>query len=107
MKWLSLHLGGQLWGIYLVNPGNHRLVEDGERLLGCTYQDECRIYLARGLSDQVLEDTLLHELLHAALHVSGAALVINSHSKEEAIVRDLTPVLHRLLKDLGYRFPKS
>ncbi len=108
MKWLALHIGGQKWGVYLVNPGSKRLAaEPDETVHGITYLDECRIYLARGQSSEALEDTLLHELLHAMMQVSGAAHEIGDADKEEKVVRDLTPMLHRLLKDLGYRFPKD
>ena len=99
-------IGGQKWGVYLVNPGHRRLQDENEHVFGITYPNECRIYLARGMADAALEDTLLHELLHAALGVSGAGQELGSEAKEERIVRDLTPVLHRLLKDLGFRFPK-
>lgn len=107
MKWLSLHIGGQLWGVYLVNPGHRRLQDEKEHVFGITYPAESRIYLARGQSEQAFEDTLLHELLHAAANVSGAAFEINDARKEERIVRAMTPVMHRLLKDLGFRFPKA
>lgn len=50
----------------------------------------------------------MHELLHAALFVSGAqAIYGRADSTEEKAVTALTPCLHRLLKDLGFRFPKG
>lgn len=106
MRWLSLHIGGQMWGVYLVNPGHWRLQDEEEHVFGINYPGECRIYLARGQSEQAFEDTLLHELLHASLAVSGASHDIGDARKEERIVRSLTPVLHRLLKDLGFKFMK-
>ncbi len=107
MRWLDLKIGGQKWGVYLVNKGHKRLQDEDEHVFGVTYPEECRIYLARGQSEQALEDTLLHELLHASFEVSGAAYDVGDSVKEERIVRGLTPVLHRLLKDLGLRFPKA
>lgn len=117
MKWLSLHIGGQEWGVYRVK-GTSKLLGGHDECAcdGITYLDKCRVYLSKDVSDGVLEDTLVHELFHASLYVSGAANVLNDLCKgdakkferaEEQIVRCLTPVWHRLLKDLGFRFPKG
>lgn len=107
MKWLSVHIGGQLWSVYVVNERSKWLrTEELGVCKGITYFDDCRIYLAREQSAQAFEDTLLHELLHALLRVSGAAHKIGNENDEEDVVRDLTPVLHRLLKDLGFLFPR-
>lgn len=107
MKWLSLHIGGQRWGVYLVEPKHRKLLVNGAYALGVTYFDECKIYIAKGTSDQALEDTLIHELLHATFNVCGGSELIGSYRKEERLVRAFTPVLHRLIKDLGFRFPKA
>ncbi len=116
MKWLALHVGGQKWGVYVVKGGSRLLgADDDEKVHGHTYFDKCRIYLSKDQDEQAFEDTFLHELLHAAIYVSGAGNVFASQCKnadkaeeaEEQIVRSLTPVLHRLLKDLGFRFPKQ
>jgi hypothetical protein len=49
----------------------------------------------------------LHELVHALLHVSGGSAAYDkSQTIEEQIVTPLTPVLHRLLSDFGFVFPK-
>lgn len=108
MKWLSIHVGGQLWGVHLVSARSKYLREDdGTFSKGAAYFDECRIYISREMSDQARDELLVHELLHAVVRVSGAAHAINDEEKEEAIVRDVTPILHRLLTDLGFRFPKG
>lgn len=106
MKWLALHIGGQKWGVYLVKGTSKLLCPHGDRLVGCCYYERCRIYLSRDLSESAFEDALIHELLHAMFEVSGAGTVVGSALKEESIVRDLTPMLHRLLVDLGFKFPK-
>ena len=111
MKWLALHVGGQKWGVYVVQ-GTSRLLksETGAQLSGCCYYDKCRIYISKDQDEQAFEDTLIHELLHASLEVSGAGHVLAVYedptAAEEQLVRSLTPVLHRLLKDLGLRLPK-
>lgn len=110
MKWLALRLGGQRWTVNLVRGNYPRL----EGAAGITYPDECRIYISRDLEPSAREDTLLHELLHATLYVSGGCNVLRASSKagradeaEEQIVVGLTPILHRLLRDLAFTFPKG
>ena len=116
MKWLDLYVGGQRWGVYVVKGGSRLLgADDDETVHGLTHFDKCRIYLSKSQDEQAFEDTFLHELLHAAIYVSGASNVLASQCKtadkaadvEEQIVRSLTPILHRVLKDLGFRFPKQ
>lgn len=107
MKWLALHVGGQKWSVYLVSPKSRRLLrDDGTYALAHCFYDECRIYISRTLDEGAREDTLLHELLHALLFVSGADKAYGGDAeKDEDLVGALTPMLHRLLKDLGFRFP--
>lgn len=113
MKWLALHVGGQKWGVYLVSPKSRHLrehttkVAPDERSIGRCDFARCRIYIANDVDEQVREDTLLHELLHALLLVSEGGAMCKSIAAEEKLVRALTPLLHRLLKDLGFRFPKG
>jgi hypothetical protein len=109
MRWLSLHIGGQRWAVELVSPKHKDLSnDDGDRCHGRCVFNRCRIYIDKTLDEQAREDTLLHELFHAALFVSGAdAAYGKSGSVEEKIVAPLTPCFHRLLKDLGFKFPKG
>lgn len=105
-RWLALHVGGQKWSIYLVSPKSKYLLSDGDRCQGLCDYNTCKIFLDRSLSEPALEDTLIHELFHAANYVSGAEDAYNKDpSVEERIVRALTPIWHRVLKDLGLRFP--
>lgn len=108
MKWLALRIGGQLWGVHLVSPKSKWLrEEDGDPSKGAAYFDECRIYISNEVSSEARDELLVHELLHAVLRVSGASHAIGSAKKEEDVVRDVTPLLHRLLTDLGFRFPRG
>lgn len=106
MRWLSLHIGGQRWKVDVVGTKSKHV--DGGELNGkCDYQ-ACRIYIRSDLNEEARADTLLHELLHALLHVTGAEAVYGGDpTKDEQLVAALTPALHRLLKDLGFRFPKG
>ncbi len=108
MKWLALHVGGQRWEVHLVSSNSKRLRDDeGDRCNGIAFIEECRIYISKDLSDQARDETLVHELLHAVFQVSGGSHAISDEAKEEALVRSVTPLLHRLLTDLGFRFPRG
>jgi hypothetical protein len=103
--WLRLHVGGQRWTVHLVSPKSKHL--EGDHVGRCIYE-RCAIYIDKTVGEGAREDTLLHELLHAVLFVSGAEKVYGADpKKDEALVAALTPVLHRLLKDLGFVFPKG
>lgn len=102
------YIGGQRWTIYLASPNSKHLVsENGDRLNGHCFYDACRIYINRDLNEGALYDTLLHELLHAWLRVSAADTVYNQDGElDEKLVSALTPIMHRSLSDLGFKFPK-
>lgn len=107
-KWFTHHIGGQKWTIYLVSPKSKKLVaSDGDECNGIIPSFEhCAIYINRDLEDGMLYDTLLHELLHAWLRVSNAAAEYDYDPvKDERIVSALTPMMHRSLGDLGFKFP--
>lgn len=106
-KWFVHYIGGQKWTIYLVSSkSKHLLSDDGDRCNGHCLYEECKIFVNCALNEGALNDTLVHELLHAWLRVSNAASIYEFDSeKDEALVRALTPVLHRSLTDLGLRFP--
>lgn len=116
MKWLSVHVGGQKWRVDLVRGKHARLTHDGRRCHGVTLYDEGKIYISREQSETALEDTLLHEILHAAFYVSRVHHTIHelcdggdpglAEKVEEKMVESLVLVLHPLLKDLGFKFPK-
>jgi hypothetical protein len=110
MKWLALRVGGQRIGVYLVRPTHPKL----EGCDGIYHPTESKVYISNALEESVREDTLFHELDHVVNDVSGAnhalsAVVAPSklESTEESIVRCRTPIWHRLLKDLGFCFPKG
>lgn len=112
MKWLVLRIGGQKWTVHAVRgTSKHFEASPDEDVQGITYPNKCTIYVSRDLAPGVREDALLHELLHAAFGVSGASHILDENCAEprkveELQIRALTPVLHRLLADLGFTFPK-
>lgn len=117
MKWFSVHVGGQRWTVSLMPRGSAHLKGDTEDEIvdGRAHPDDCEIAIAEEMHAEARDDTVLHELLHAAFGVSGAhnELVVKCRGSEkraeeleERLVRALTPALHRILKDLRFRFPK-
>lgn len=118
--WLRFHIGGQIWKVVLVGAKSKLLVDHkDETVAGRTWVNRCLIAIDKDLDPQAREDTLLHEILHAAVFVCGAyarlqkavAAEPNLHEDaaqdlEDDIVHPLAPVLHRLLKDLNFVFPK-
>ena len=104
-----VQIGGQRWKIKLVHPGNCHLIGDGGAPLhGCCELAKCTIYISKALCEDAREDTLLHELLHAVVYVTGAgeAAFAGVPAIEEALVGTLTPTLHQVLRDFGFRFPR-
>lgn len=115
-KWQSFYIGGQKWTAYLVAPTNPDLQPEtpGDKpYVGRCLFDKCVIKISRELGDQAREDTLIHEILHVLIRSSGMWDVLEeavgenvAGRAEETFVSVGTPLLHRLLTDLGFRFPR-
>lgn len=119
MLWLDLRIGGQRVTLHLVPPNDPRL-DDGYAL--CDFE-QGRIYLANNLAPTVLEDAVFHELDHYVDEVSGGkrallkavqaprkrgeAAIEAAVDLDEDMRRARTPIWHRLLKDLGFVFPRG
>lgn len=106
--WFKTQIGGQAWTIYLVSPNSKHLVVDGDLLDGKCVYPYCKIYIRNDMAEGATHDTLVHELLHAWVWVSGAGEVYeNDYEKDERLVSRLTPYLHRGILDLGGKLPKK
>lgn len=110
MIWLRLRVGGQRITVRTVRRSHPKL----EGCDGMFHPELGRIYIANDLAEGPREDTLFHELDHVVNDVSGAnhalADVVPKRKLdrvEEQIVRCRTPIWHRLLRDLGFQFPKG
>lgn len=103
MIWFHAMIGGQRWTVELV-PRTHPLLAPD--LDGLTIRDSCRVLIADHLSESLTQSTLVHELLdHAVNFASGAHMHFAGESEEAAVSRR-EPLLHRLLLDMGFRFPR-
>lgn len=93
-----LLLGAYRWSITwdgkaIAEHEEHK--DSGGRTLGMTDEDQQLVHvLAKQHPDQ-LADTLVHELLHAALHVSGLQ---TEQDTEEEYVRALAPYIVQLAR---------
>lgn len=90
--------------------------DDGTTCEGCAIFEDCLVLLADDLGPEAREEVFVHEVFeHVINRVSGArhemGLRLRSEKArdehEERIVRARTPLIHRVLKDLGFRFPKG
>ena len=70
---------------------------DGELRLGLTDHRNLRILVCDDAADQVVQETTLHEVLHAAFAASGLSFD-GSGVSEESVVAALSPVLYGALR---------
>jgi Zn-dependent peptidase ImmA (M78 family) len=54
---------------------------------GAMHFDEKIIYIRKGLTEEEQLDTLIHEVHHAALSISGVSHILDDDNTEEALVR--------------------
>jgi hypothetical protein len=111
------HVGGQEWRVQFVPGTDPRILDetDGTPLQGAAFMEDCVILIRDDLGSEAREEVFVHELEHVINKVSGAAHEMGLRLRsakardehEERIVRARTPLLHRVLKDLGFRFPKG
>jgi hypothetical protein len=86
VKWLDIHIGGQAWTVHLVPPKSKHL----QGSLGCIPTgDANRIYISNALASGAREDTLLHEILHAAIYVSCSHSMLKDAIARKASVDDI------------------
>lgn len=72
--------------------------EDNEECDGTTDTETAVIEISTSQTTDDQKMTLLHEVLHAALHESGYSYVIDSEKIEEGLVRALSHMLWPLIK---------
>ncbi len=87
-----------------------------QNLFGFISEKRRSVYLDGRQDPDEWDDTLLHEVLHAALHKSDCCShgligkwsdnYNQAHRREERLVAKLTPVLLASLKSLGWKPPR-
>jgi hypothetical protein len=62
------NINGETWGITIVPQDSpHLLRSDGTFTIGVCDDKDKLIYIATGLSDQLLKKVICHEITHAAM----------------------------------------
>ena len=82
---------------YNVKERNNYKDDSGNHLMGQTCSDQCSIFLDTTYPDQVVKETLLHELLHAILNDHGMKWL--SYDNEETLIRYLSPRMMNMLHE--------
>lgn len=80
----------------LISAGHK--VDYKDALCGLTTSTGCRILVDHEMSHSQIQETILHEALHAMYDLSGATFDLEDNT-EERLVRALAPVLLRFLRD--------
>lgn len=78
-------------------------------VFGSTHHHTLKIYIDPSTNPIVQEETLLHEILHAILFVSGMGYRFDEKEPqkrpdEEELIRSLSPMFHQVLKDNPHIF---
>jgi hypothetical protein len=80
----------------LISAGHRVDVKD--TLCGLTEATGCNIYINDEMSFSQIQETVLHELLHAMFDLTGVFYELDD-TVEERITRPLAPVLMQFLRD--------
>lgn len=75
-----------------------KVESEGAAAYGIYKRDVNEIEIANKEDEDEQEATLLHEVIHAILHLTGHSTIIADEAKEEAMVEVLERTLHKLYK---------
>lgn len=97
--WLSIPLGSAVYRVVLCDPQDPELsIEDASGCEAVTDHDTATIYMRRTLPRTRVAEVLVHEILHASVHISGLAVTQRwKPEREEAVVHALAPMLAHAL----------
>lgn len=90
---MKLKIGGFEW----VVEENEEVAGTND-IFGLNYPKEQKIYLKPGLTKQLKEETLIHEVLHAIFWQTGLDAEFDDN-QEEKIVSTLAHGLYQVFKD--------
>ena len=100
--WKKLRdLNGHWWRLYLSSGEHHKEFHHvNGNAAGLTFLDDRDIFVDSLPPQSEQDETVLHELLHAAFQAA------KWHPKnEERLIRKLSPQLFSLLKGIGFKLP--
>lgn len=74
------------WNVFFVPRDHNKLEADGVQCLGKAYFDDLHIYLDKSVSEELMRQTVIHELVHAFLFSYGVHVECNDdYDTEEAV----------------------
>jgi len=88
---------------YTVNIAEHRNADNGDILMGEVTYVDANIYLNEKLQSDVMEQTLIHEIVHVILRHMGR----KDLNEDEYFVDALALNLYQVFKDNGWTFGKE
>lgn len=99
--WLTAPLGSAEYRVYIADPSDHLLVpnnpDDGP-CEGATCHDTATIVIRADLPSKRVPEVLVHELMHAAAHISGIAHTMRwKLVREEQVVHAMAPMIAHAL----------
>lgn len=111
--WKRLEIGGNVVSVY--SCSEKEMGEGHEESAAWYDPQSSQIRVQSDFSKDGIQDTLLHETLHAVLGISGAMTHINTGLKkkfhnedfEETLVRVMTSTLFQALVSAGWKPPRD
>ena len=96
-KNFKIRVGPFFYEVYLTNQD----VIDGEEVYGSTHNSDQKIFLDGRRTRQKVEQTFIHELLHACCFVNGLSYRFNGEKKvdEEDVCREMSMTLYQVIRD--------
>jgi hypothetical protein len=103
--WLTAPLGSAEYRVYLADGDDPLLASDrpdSGPCEGATCHTTSTIVINRSLPRKRVPEVLIHELAHAACHISGIAITLKwKLPREEQVVHALAPMLAHALSGGG------
>lgn len=96
----SIRVGGHTYKV-ITDDNNH--LHDNHNM-GETNNPRLVIRINSDLPKSQIEETFLHELIHACLSFSGGYKQFEEPKEEEKLVEALTPILYTVLKENRIKF---
>lgn len=80
----QININNIIWTVYLVKNDDSRLILDEKHHLGLTDFAKYEIYISENENPQLIQYTILHELIHAILCSNGFMLKDEFNQEEVA-----------------------